>query len=175
MMRAMVVFESMFGDTKAVADAIAMGLAETMQVETVEVGSAPKAIDPAIDVLIVGGPTHAFGMSRSSSREDAVKQSEGAGVVSEQTGIREWLAAVTVSPQLQVAAFDTRIYKPHLPGSAAHAAERRLRRLGCTVFAPAKSFYVAGTKGPLVDGELDRAIGWGRSLTLRAARPGVPS
>ncbi len=174
-MRALVVFESMFGDTKAVADAIAVGLAETMLVETVEVGSAPTAIDPAIDVLIVGGPTHAFGMSRVGTRQDAVKQSEGAGVLSDKLGIREWLEVVNVSPQLQVAAFDTRVYKPHLPGSAAHAAERRLRRLGCTVFAPAKSFYVAGTKGPLVDGELDRAVGWGRSLTLRAARPGVPS
>lgn len=174
-MRALVVFESMFGDTKAVADAIAMGLAETMKVETVEVGGAPAIIDPVIDVLVVGGPTHAFGMSRPGTRDDAVKQAEGAGVLSEKVGIREWLASVTVSPQLQVAAFDTRVYKPHLPGSAAHAAERRLRRLGCTVFAPAKSFYVAGTKGPLVDGELERAVGWGRALTLRAVRPGVVS
>ncbi len=174
-MRALVVFESMFGDTKAVADAVAMGLAEGMKVETVEVGSAPTVLDPVIDVVIVGGPTHAFGMSRATTRDDAVKKSDGAGVLSDKLGIREWLETVTVSPDLQVAAFDTRVYKPHLPGSAAHAAERRLRRLGCTVFAPAKSFYVAGTKGPLVDGELDRASNWGRSLSLRAARPGVPS
>lgn len=174
-MRALVVFESMFGDTKAVADAVAMGLTEVYQVETVEVGGAPTVVDPAIDVLVIGGPTHAFGMSRATTRADAVKQAEGAGVLSGKLGIREWLTAVTVSPHLQVAAFDTRVYKPHLPGSAAHAAERRLRRLGCTVFAPAKSFFVAGTKGPLVDGELDRAVEWGRALTLRAAKPGVPS
>ena len=174
-MRALVVFESMFGDTKDVADAVARGLAEEMQVQTLEVGTAPGVVDPDVDVLIVGGPTHAFGMSRPGTREDAVKQADGAGVLSEKRGIREWLATVQVSPQLQAAAFDTRVYKPHLPGSAAHAAERRLRRLGCTVFAPAQSFYVAGTKGPLVDGELDRAARWGRQLSGRAARPGVAS
>ncbi len=115
-MRALVVFESMFGDTKDVADAVARGLAEEMQVQTLEVGTAPGVVDPEIDVLIVGGPTHAFGMSRPGTREDAVKQSEGAGVLSGKLGIREWLATVQVSPQLQVAAFDTRVYKPHLPG-----------------------------------------------------------
>ena len=174
-MRALVVFESMFGDTKAVADAVASGLAESMTVDAVEVGTAPKTIDPTVDVLIVGGPTHAFGMSRPGTREDAAKQAEGAGVLSEDFGIREWLETVSVAPHLQVAAFDTRIHKPHLPGSAAHAAERRLRKLGCTVFAPAQSFYVAATKGPLIDGELARAMDWGRQLSGRAAPSGVPS
>lgn len=97
-MRALVVFESMFGDTKDVADAVARGLAEEMQVQTLEVGTAPGVVDPEIDVLIVGGPTHAFGMSRPGTREDAVKQSEGAGVLSGKLGIREWLATVQVSP-----------------------------------------------------------------------------
>ena len=77
--------------------------------QTLEVGTAPMVVDPDVDVLIVGGPTHAFGMSRPGTRQDAVKQAEGAGVLSEKLGIREWLADVQVSPQLQVAAFDTRV------------------------------------------------------------------
>ena len=86
-------------------------------------------------------------MSRPATRDDATRQAAAAERDVRQFGLREWLTALAIHPNLQVAAFDTRIYKPRLPGSAAHAAERRLRRLGCTVFAPAESFYVAGTRG----------------------------
>ncbi|HEY4992546.1 MAG TPA: flavodoxin [Nakamurella sp.] len=172
-MRALVVFESMFGDTKEVADAVAFGLASGMKVQIKEAGIAPDVVDDSVDVLVVGGPTHAFGLSRPGTREDAAKQAAGAGVISDRLGLREWLAGVTLHPGLQVAAFDTRVNKPRLPGSAAHAAERRLRRLGCTIFAPAESFYVAGTKGPLMDGELDRAADWGRRLATRVPQPGT--
>ena len=172
MMRAMVVYESMFGDTKAVADAVATGMAGDFGVEIVEVGDAPKVIDDAIDVLVVGGPTHAFGLSRPGTREDAAKQATGLRVISDRCGLREWLADVTIHQNLLAVAFDTRVDKPRVPGSAAHAAQRRLRRMGCTVVAPAESFYVAGTQGPLVAGELDRANGWGRTLSSRVPHPG---
>lgn len=172
MMRAMVVFESMFGDTKAVADAVACGLAAEMRVRILEVGEAPLVVDDAVDVLVVGGPTHAFGLSRPGTRNGAAKQVGGA-VISDRLGLREWLDAITIHRYLQVASFDTRVYRPLLPGSAAHAAERRLRRLGCTVFAPAETFYVAGTRGPLIDGELDRAMRWGRDLSVRVPHPGL--
>jgi hypothetical protein len=62
------------------------------------------------------------------------------------------------------AAFDTRIARPRLPGSAAHAAEKRLRRLGFRIVAPAESFYVEGTLGPLQAGERERARRWGKTL-----------
>jgi hypothetical protein len=65
-----------------------------------------------------------------------------------------------------VAAFDTRVSKPRLPGSAAAAAEKRLRRLGFRVAARSRSFYVDGTTGPLVAGEPDRARHWGEELAL---------
>jgi hypothetical protein len=63
-----------------------------------------------------------------------------------------------------VATFDTRIAKPRLPGSAAAAAEKRLRRLGFRSVVAPKSFYVEGTTGPLVDGEPERARRWGVAL-----------
>jgi hypothetical protein len=72
-----------------------------------------------------------------------------------------------------VAAFDTRISRPRLPGSAAAAAEKRLRRLGFRVLARFQSFFVEGTTGPLARGELERARRWGEELAveLGAARP----
>src|SRR5664279_4120796 len=142
-----------------------------MAVNVVEVGAAPAAVDRDVDLLVVGGPTHAFGMSRPTTRDDALSKSEGAGVLSKGDGLREWLDAVHMELDVPAVAFDTRINKPRVPGSAAHAAQRRLRHIGCTTVAPAESFYVHGTKGPLVDGEVDRAQQWGRQLLAKLPHP----
>jgi hypothetical protein len=168
MMRALVVYESMFGNTRVIAEAVADGLSRRMRVDAVEVGAAPAAIGDDVALLVAGGPTHAFGMSRPGTRQDAAKQTTH-GLVSAGNGLREWLAALPDGSRRMAAAFDTRIARPRLPGSAANAAERRLRRLGFRVAAPAKSFYVAGTQGPLIDGEQGRARDWGAHLAELAA------
>jgi hypothetical protein len=152
MTRGLVVFESMFGNTQVIASSVADGLAPRMQVDLMEVGVAPTALDGDVDLLVVGGPTHAFGMSRPGTRQSAAQQSQR-GLVSARTGLREWLGRLPgTSRHVAVATFDTRIAKPRLPGSAAAAAEQRLRRLGFRSVVPPKSFYVEGTTGPLVDG-----------------------
>jgi hypothetical protein len=122
----------------------------------------------AVDLLVVGGPTHAFGMSRPGTRQSAAQQAER-GLVSARIGLREWLGTLPESSgRVAVATFDTRIAKPRLPGSAAAAAEKRLRRLGFRLVVPSKSFYVEGTTGPLVDGEPERARRWGDEQGCRA-------
>ena len=174
MMQALVVFESMFGNTQTIAKAIAEGLSSHMKVDMVEVGAAPTIIDEDVELLVVGGPTQAFGMSRPGTRQGAAKQAEQ-GVVSAGIGLREWLAAIPHGSQsVAAAAFDTRFKKPHwLVGSAARAAEERLRRLGFRMIAPSESFYVAGTPGPLLDGETERARRWGEKVgsELTTSRP----
>jgi hypothetical protein len=166
-MRARVVFESMFGNTQVIAQAVADGLSGSMSVDLEEVGTAASDITDDVDLLVVGGPTHAFGMTRERTRASAAEQAVG-GVVSDEEGLRDWLGAVTGgSPDIAAAAFDTRIDKPRLPGSAAHGAERRLQRLGFRIIEPAASFYVTDTAGPLVDGEQDRARRWGELLGSR--------
>jgi Flavodoxin len=168
-MWARVVFESMFGNTQEIAEAIAEGLRESMRVDLEEVGSAATDVTDDVDLLVVGGPTHAFGLSRERTRESAAEQAVG-DIVSAREGLRDWLGAVTgASPDISAAAFDTRIDKPRLPGSAAHGAVRRLRRLGFHIVEPAASFYVTDTAGPLVDGERERARGWGELLGSKLA------
>jgi hypothetical protein len=172
MSRALVVFESMFGNTQAIAAAIADGLATWVPVDVVEVATAPAVLPRDLDLLVVGAPTHAFGMSRASTRADATKQAPGT-VVSGEIGLREWLEAVGApASHVPAAAFDTRIYKPRVPGSAARAATRRLRRLGFAVTTPPESFYVTGTAGPLVPDEIDRARRWGEDLGAALATTG---
>jgi hypothetical protein len=169
MMRALVVYESMFGNTQAIADAVADGLAARMRVDAVEVGVAPTVVGDDVVLLVVGGPTHAFGMSRQATRQDAGRQAER-GLVSAGIGLREWLTAVKGSGSVAAAAFDTRIQRPRLPGSAARAAEKGLRRRGFRIVARPKSFYVTGTQGPLVDGELEGARRWADQLGATVTR-----
>lgn len=166
-MRALVVYESMFGTTRDIAEAIAEGLSSTMSVTVTEVGAAPKEVPADIGLLVVGGPTHAFGMSRPSTREDAAKQT--ATLVSTGIGIREWLAEAEIDASVPVAVFDTRVDRPRLPGSAAAAAAKRLRRRGRRITAKA-SFYVTGREGGPVDGELGRARWWGRVIAPEPRR-----
>ena len=168
-MRALIVVESVFGNTRAVADAVAGGLATGMQVEVVDVGT-PGTADNGVDLLIVGGPTHAHGMTRPGTRKGALAQAgrPGAGTTGAGPGLREWLAALDAGGHRPAAAFDTRFDKPRwLVGSAARGAARLLRRKGFRLAAPPESFYVMDTKGPLADGELARARAWGEHLGAR--------
>jgi Flavodoxin len=162
-MRALVVYESMFGNTKAIAEAVAAGVSSQMTVDVVEVGHASPVVDQDVDLLVVGGPTHAFGMSRPRTRSSAAEQ-VSTGLVSTGAGLREWLEKLECSPTTGTAAFDTRVDKPRLPGTASHAAEKRLRRRGCTIAARGTSFLVDGMTGPLLPGEEDRARRWGESV-----------
>ena len=164
MTRALVVYESMFGNTQKIAEAVKQGLSSHVPADILEVGTAPHAFGDGVELLVVGGPTHAFGMSRPGTREDATRQA-GGHVVSEGIGLREWLTTLERTPgKVTVAAFDTRIAKPRVPGSAARAAEKRLRKLGFRVTLASESFYVRGTAGPLVEGEEERARAWGEKL-----------
>ena len=153
-MSALVVVESMWGHTRAVAEAVARGLGEDIAV--VDVEGAPTTIPDDVDLLVVGGPTHAFSMSRPGTRSSAVDN--GAQVSRESNGIREWLDAMPPSDHLDVATFDTRVTKvKHLPGSAAKAAGKEVRRHHLGRLVASESFYVEDMKGPLHEGELDRA------------------
>jgi hypothetical protein len=124
---------------------------------------------------VVGGPTHAFGLSRPSTRRDATGRREHPPVPPG-IGVREWLALLEGATGRRGAAFGTRMGASGLPGSAARAVHRRLRRLGLVPMGPPHSFRVAGMDGPLADGEQARAKAWGDELgvvlaaALRGAR-----
>jgi hypothetical protein len=162
--RALIVYESMFGNTEKVAAAIRDGLRTVIDTDLVRVDTMPGRIPMDVRLLVVGGPTHAFSMSRPSTRTDAVKQDDV--VMPAETGIREWLGALPdrTTPTLS-ATFDTRITKVRrLPGSAAKSAAKILRRRDFHAMVPAESFYVDDTTGPIGEQELARARHWGETL-----------
>jgi hypothetical protein len=163
-MKALVVYESMWGNTEQVARAIATGLGEYTDVEVVDVAETPADPGESVALIVAGGPTHAFSMTRPSTRANAVAQGARQGAV--ETGLREWLDGLPSGRHTQkIATFDTRVDKVrHLPGSAAKSAAKAARRHGYTSAAAAESFYVRDVDGRLLDGELDRATAWGRRL-----------
>jgi flavodoxin len=176
-MKALIIYESMFGNTQAIASAIGDGLAaQSWTVDVVEVGAAPMTIDSEIDLLVVGAPTHQFGLSRSSSREMAARDAK-APLVSGGIGVREWLEQTTFDrPGLATAAFDTLLTRPRFLryfGRASRKIQKRLARRGCTLVSPAESFWVAGSTGPLEDGEETRARSWGEQLAAKIGAPSV--
>ncbi|TCM50562.1 flavodoxin domain-containing protein [Kribbella sp. VKM Ac-2568] len=173
--QALVVYESMFGNTEQVAEAIGEGLRSKVEAEVVRVDRAPEVLPDSLDLLVVGGPTHAFSMSRPGTRESASAQ--GTVVMPSQVGIREWLDRLLPDDGTAIfATFDTRVTKVRkLPGSAAKAAAKVLRRRGVGVVAESVSFYVEDSAGPLSEGELDRARAWGASLAARFEPRGTGS
>ena len=162
-MRALVVYESMFGNTERLAQAVGEELAAVGTVQVMNVDDAPRTLD-GIDLLVVGAPTHAFGLSRPQTRVDAASRWD-TDPVTRGTGMRDWLELVSpASAEMTAVAFGTRMRKPRwLTGSAARSATRLLRRAGFAVDAP-EDFFVTGMLGPLFDGEIARAHAWAHDL-----------
>jgi hypothetical protein len=168
-MRAFVIYESLYGNTQAVAEAIAAGLREHGEADLIAVADAQSLDLADADLLVVGGPTHIHGMSSKLSRkgalDDAKKHADGRPEPDvEGPPLRDWLADVGRAEGMRAAAFDTRIGKPKLvTGSAARGIAKRLDHHGFDVIGE-ESFVVDDSAGPLHEGELDRARAWARDL-----------
>ncbi|MGD9739562.1 MAG: flavodoxin family protein [Bauldia sp.] len=174
-MKARVVYESVLGNTKAVAEAIASGLSELFETETVEVGAA--ASDAAgLDLLVVGGPTYAWSMSRPSTRKAARDQAAKQGVQppSQGIGVREWIDGLPGGQGIKAAAFDTGSGSFGIlsGGSAAKGEAKQLQRRGYRLIAGPEQFLITADRESTVlkSGELERAADWGRSLARTASR-----
>jgi flavodoxin len=179
-MKALLVYESVFGNTEQIARAVAEGLSRRLPVQTLDVGRAPLTLGSDIGLIVVGGPTHVFGLSRADRRTDGHADTpadsradslatDGANgsVVTHGRGLKTWLEGLHVGASgVAAAAFDTRVNRPRLPGSAARAADRQMRRQGMHPIVLPHSFHVRRTTGPLADGESEQARQWGEQVAV---------
>lgn len=167
-MHAVVVYESMYGNTHAVASAIAEGLRASCEVDVVPVSQAEPGVLEGADLLVVGGPTHVHGLSRPTSRKAAQDAGHRPGgppldPAAQGPGLREWLDGLE-GEGVACAVFDTRLRGiAAFTGSAGHGIKRRLQRHGYRPVTAAQSFTV-DKDNHLVPGELQRAAQWGRRL-----------
>jgi len=172
-MHALIIYESMYGNTRAVAEAIGAGLKGSgASVTIAHAGQVTAVQTAAADLVVVGGPTHAWSMTRPSTRRgaiDAAQKSSGHDRRLEQdadvNGLREWISDVSGHAAVKpFAAFDTRRRAPlGLSGSAARAIDRKLRRLGWPRVQGPVGFYVTKSD-ELEPDELTRARAWGAEL-----------
>ena len=169
-MKAIVVYESMFGNTRHIADAVAEGLRQSIDVETMVARDAVGLDLTDVQLVVAGAPTHALGLSRSNTRAAALDATKHPDQLVEsssvRTGMREWLHGLPRQYALRRGvAFDTRYDKPKvITGSAAKVIQRGLRAAGFAGFGEPHSFLVDSMTGPLVAGEVERARQWGEAM-----------
>jgi hypothetical protein len=171
-MKSLVVYESFYGNTQAIAEAVSEGLGRHGQARAVSVGDADPQVLNTVDLLVVGAPTHAWGLPRAKTR--ASVQSSGADET--KPLVRDWLGEIPAGAGRPAVAFATRFDKPRLlTGSAARTITRRLHRAGWSSASEPMSFFVTASSGPLEDGEIAKAKAWGDHLGAQLAPTPAPS
>ncbi len=187
-MRALVVYESMYGNTHVVASNIADGLRATHEVTLVPVAEATEDLVAEADLVVVGGPTHMHGLSSPASRrmaaQAAAKPASGLSLDPDACGpgLRDWLKGLGpgIGPGMRtahalVAAFDTRINGvPAFTGAASRGIGKLLKRHGYRLIAAPESFLI-GQQNTLLDGEASRARRWGAALGVIATSINLPA
>ena len=173
-MRAVVVYESMYGNTHLVADAIGAGLGPAFDVSVVPVSKVSPADLAGADLVVVGGPTHAHGMSRATTRKAAIEAANKPISPLEVEpdapgpGLRDWFGSLGQYP-VKAAAFDTRMHGPAaLTGRASKGVARLLRAHGFDMIAQPESFLMT-KQDRLEPQETTRAREWGAKLAAGIA------
>ncbi len=146
-MKALVVYDSFFGNTEQIARAVAASLGSAAEVGVVKVSDVRSGQLAGLSQLVVGSPTRAFRPTPA---------------------IVEFLKTIPAGSLkgVKVAAFDTSIPKKDMPffirfgNYAAKPIAEALKEKGGDLVLPPEAFYVSGEQGPLKEGELERAGGW---------------
>jgi flavodoxin len=162
-MKALVLYDSVFGNTKRVAEAIASALGTEAQVDLVSPADQVLPRLPGLDLLVVGSPTRGFRPTEAIA--DILKRIPSKAL-----------------KETRVASFDTRFKADELKsattrfvvktgGYAAKRIASQLQKAGGALIAPPEGFYVEDTEGPLRPGELERAGAWATALLALPEAP----
>ena len=153
-MKVLIVYDSVFGNTEQIAQAISDSLGSKENVETLRVNDVRIEKITGLDLLIVGSPTRGFRPTKA---------------------ITNFLKRISTNGLngVKVAAFDTRLLLSSIDSSvlrfivktggyAARSIANRLKKKGGDLIMPPEGFLVTGEEGPLKEGELERAADWAK-------------
>jgi flavodoxin I len=145
-MKTLVVYDSVYGNTERIARAI--GEAITGEVKVVHASEVSPSESETFSLLIVGSPTHAGRPTQA---------------------VQDFLRKAPALRDTPVAAFDTRLSTrlAKIFGYAAGRIGKTLEKKGGILIKPPEAFFVEGTKGPLREGELERAASWAKEIVDR--------
>lgn len=158
-MKTLVIYDSFFGNTEKIAQAIGRALGSSANVQVLKVANFKPGQLAGLELLIVGSPTRGF---RPTPAIAALVKS----------------IPVRALNGVKVAAFDTRFSEAKLKslsfilpvmtnifgGYAAKPIADGLQKKGGRLIVPPEGFFVEDTEGPLKEGELERAADWGRQM-----------
>jgi flavodoxin len=143
-MKTLIIYDSQYGNTEKIARAIGDAIPEARVIHASE--SDPSELE-TVDLILVGSPPHG-----------------GRPMGEVQTFLKK--APTTAIEGINVAAFDTRFSSglAKIFGYAAVRIANTLKRKGGNLLVEPEGFIVEGTKGPLKEGELERAASWAREI-----------
>ena len=155
-MKALVIFDSIFGNTEQIAQAIGSSLGAQEGVGVVRVSDLLPEQLAGVELLIVGSPTRGFKPTPAIS--DFLKNISNNSL----QGVK-------------AAAFDTRLAPDDIDspvirvlvktgGYAARLIANRLKKKGADLIIDSEGFFVKGSGGPLKEGELERAAEWAKQI-----------
>lgn len=150
-METVIIFDSNFGNTKIIAETIA----KELNAKAVSVSDFDTKNLDGIDLLVIGSPINAW---RPSGK-----------IIKFLTGLNSGQLN-----GLKAAAFDTRV-KIFFHGDAAKKIEKYLKEAGAKIIIEPQVFFVNGKEGPLIDGQIEKAIEWARTIKLKAEKEDTKS
>jgi flavodoxin I len=156
-MKAMVVYDSAYGNTEQIAQAIGKALGALEDVETRRVGDVQPERLTEVDLLIVGSPTQRFRPTPATT--NLLKRIPNDGLEGVKVAGFDTRFSESEINKIRILAFFVRIF-----GYAAQPITDRLEKKGGELVVPAEGFYVADTEGPLLEGELERAAEWAKEI-----------
>ena len=147
-MKVLVVYDSKWGNTESIAKAVAAGIGKNAK--PIKVDDLETIRKETMDLLIIGSPV--IGGKPTKLIQEYIK------------GIPQ-----TLNKKVRVAAFDTRMTTKFAQklGFAAVRIADELQNQGNILISEPMGFVVIGQKGPLAEGELERASKWGKDLTKK--------
>jgi len=156
-MEAVVVYDSVFGNTEKIAQAIGHALGPQEDVEIVRVGDVKPEQLTGATLLIVGSPTRKF--SPTGATTSLLKSIPRNGLAGVKVAAFDTRFPVSDIDKVRILAFFVRIF-----GYAAEPIAKRLEKKGGELAIPPEGFYVTDVEGPLHEGELERAADWARQI-----------
>jgi hypothetical protein len=160
-MKVIVVYESHWGNTEAIARAVAAGFGPEAEALTTDQASGAVLTDA--DLVVAGAPLIAFSLPSDKMRSGIAAEASKAPTPPDLShpSLSSWLDNLPRSHG-RSASFETRMRWS--PGGATGAIDRALAGAGYRSVGKGHRFIVTGKYGPLRDGEIELARQWGAEL-----------
>jgi flavodoxin len=161
-MKALILYDSVYGNTQKIARAIGNALGSQEDVSVVKVSDARADQFAGLNLLIVGAPTQRFRTTAAMS--DLLKTIPENGLKGVKVAAFDTRLSMDEINKTPILAFFVRLFGVN--AYAARPIANQLKKKGGQLARSAEGFFVEGMEGPLVDGELERAVNWARKIIV---------